>query len=68
MMYDTQNRCGSGLYPSSAIKNYDTTIRKMDLFPSSGEGRNTPTLLGPLERANLTPPSISVSPATHSFH
>jgi hypothetical protein len=28
------------------------TFRKLDLFPSSGEGR-TPTLLGPLERANL---------------
>jgi hypothetical protein len=25
----------------------------MNLFPSSGEGRKTPTLLGPLERANL---------------
>jgi hypothetical protein len=24
------------------------------LFPSSGEGRQTPTLLGPLERANLS--------------
>jgi hypothetical protein len=26
---------------------------KLDLFPSSGELRETPTLLGPLERANL---------------
>jgi hypothetical protein len=25
----------------------------MDLFPSSDEGRETPTLLGPLERTNL---------------
>jgi hypothetical protein len=25
----------------------------LDLFPSSGEGKGTPTLLGPLERANL---------------
>jgi hypothetical protein len=24
-------------------------FRKLDLFPSSGEGRETPTLLGPLE-------------------
>jgi hypothetical protein len=29
-------------------------FRKLDLFPSSGEGRGkTPTLLGPLETANL---------------
>jgi hypothetical protein len=27
-------------------------FRKLDLFPSSGEGQ-TPTLLGPAERANL---------------
>jgi hypothetical protein len=27
-------------------------FRKLDLFPSSGEGRETSTLLGPLERAN----------------
>jgi hypothetical protein len=26
----------------------------MDLFPSSGEWRETPTLLGPLGRANLS--------------
>jgi hypothetical protein len=30
-----------------------STFRKLDLFPSSGEGSETPTLLGPLERANL---------------
>jgi hypothetical protein len=32
-----------------------TTFRKLDLFPSSGEEGETSTLLGPLERANLTP-------------
>jgi hypothetical protein len=31
----------------------NTTFRKLDLFPASGEGWGTPTLLGPLERANL---------------
>jgi hypothetical protein len=31
----------------------NTTFRKFKLFPSSGEGRETPTLRGPLERANL---------------
>jgi hypothetical protein len=34
-------------------ENWNTAFRKLDLFPSSGEGRETPTLLGPLERANL---------------
>jgi hypothetical protein len=28
-------------------------FRKLDLFPSLGEGRETSILLGPLERANL---------------
>jgi hypothetical protein len=32
----------------------NTAFRKLDLFPSSGEGRLTPTLLGPLERAKTT--------------
>jgi hypothetical protein len=32
----------------------NTTFRKLDLLPSSGEGgRGTPTLLGPLDRANF---------------
>jgi hypothetical protein len=43
---------------------------KPDLFPSSGEGEETRSLLGPLERANLSqqlalsngPNRISVSP------
>jgi hypothetical protein len=42
-----------GLCPSSeTLNNCETTIRKLDLFPSSGEGREIHTLLGPLERAN----------------
>jgi hypothetical protein len=28
-------------------------FRKLDLFPSSGEGGEAPTLLDPLERSNL---------------
>jgi hypothetical protein len=28
-------------------------LQKLDLFPSTGEGE-TPTLLGPLKRANLS--------------
>jgi hypothetical protein len=31
----------------------NTTFPKQDLFPFSGNGRETPTLLGSLERANL---------------
>jgi hypothetical protein len=31
----------------------NTTFRKLDLFPSSGEGGKTPTVLGPIKRANL---------------
>jgi hypothetical protein len=27
----------------------NATFRKLDLFPSSGDGKETPTLLGPLE-------------------
>jgi hypothetical protein len=29
-------------------------FRKLNLFPSSGDGRETSTLLGPLRRANLS--------------
>jgi hypothetical protein len=29
------------------------TFRELDVFPSSSQGRETPTLLGPVERANL---------------
>jgi hypothetical protein len=31
----------------------NTTFRKLDLFPSLDEGKETPILLGSLERANL---------------
>jgi hypothetical protein len=31
----------------------ENTFRKLDLLPPSDEGRETPTLLGPLERVNL---------------
>jgi hypothetical protein len=29
------------------------SVLKVDLFPSSGDANKAPTLLGPLERANL---------------
>jgi hypothetical protein len=31
----------------------NATFWKLDLFPSSGEGKEAHTILGPLERANL---------------
>jgi hypothetical protein len=52
MVYNTLDYGVFGLYPSSDVLK-DTTFRKLDLFPSSGEGLEIPTLLGPLERANL---------------
>jgi hypothetical protein len=39
------------VWNSKLTKN--TTFRKLDLFPSSGEGKETPTLLDPLERTIL---------------
>jgi hypothetical protein len=66
-MYNTQNRWVSGLCPSSGILNTrNTTRRRLDLFPSSREGRQTPTLLGLLERANLNHWTIPFT--NHSPH
>jgi hypothetical protein len=55
MVYDTHNYWGFVLGQSSGILKTleNTTFRKPDLFPSSGEGE-TPIPLGPLERANLS--------------
>jgi hypothetical protein len=36
-------------------------FRKLDMFPSSGEGKETPTLLGLLEKANLNHCRIALS-------
>jgi hypothetical protein len=51
---NAQNYWVSGLYPSSGVSGRrNTTFRKLDLFPSSGEGgKKTRTQLGPLERVN----------------
>jgi hypothetical protein len=45
MVCDAQNYRVSGLCSVSGILN----TRKLDLFPSSGEERETPTVLGPSE-------------------
>jgi hypothetical protein len=52
MVYNTQEYRVFGLFLSSDILK-KTTFRKRDLFPSSGEGWKTSTMLGPLERANI---------------
>jgi hypothetical protein len=45
-VYNTQNHWICGLCPSSGIvNNQETTFPKQDLFPSSGEGKVTPTVL-----------------------
>jgi hypothetical protein len=48
-----------GLWTSPIIQNYKCFGNWICL--SSGEGRKTPTLLGPLERANLNCPVIELS-------
>jgi hypothetical protein len=60
-MYSTQNYWVSGHFTSSGIlNNYKTRrFRNWDLFPSSDEGRQTPTLLGPSEIANLSSLSLN---------
>jgi hypothetical protein len=51
MAYNIQNYWVFGLFTSSGILE-NTTFRKLNLFPSSGEGgEKTPTQFGPLERA-----------------
>jgi hypothetical protein len=48
---NSRNYWVCGLYPTTGI--LKNTFRKLDLFPSSGEGWETSTLLVPLERTNL---------------
>jgi hypothetical protein len=50
MVHNTRVYYAFGLCPSSGVLKY-TAFRKLDLFPSSGEGFGAPMLLGPLERA-----------------
>jgi hypothetical protein len=53
MVYNTQNYWGFGLFSLSCILE-NTTFRKLDLFPFSGEGGGEDTYsVGPLDTANL---------------
>jgi hypothetical protein len=49
---------GFEYFIQNSTKPGNTKFRKLDLFPSSGEGKEVPTLLGPLEKAG---PMIGVS-------
>jgi hypothetical protein len=55
IVFSTQNYWVFGLFPlSGVLGSRYTTFRKLDLFPSSGEGGGEDTSqLGPLERTNL---------------
>jgi hypothetical protein len=58
MVYNTQNY--SVFWTLSIVRYYrklkDTTLRELDLLPSSGEEGKTPTQLGPSETVNLNLP------------
>jgi hypothetical protein len=41
---------------------------QLDLFPSSGEGGKTPTLLGPLERASLNHWKLEANPVSKTLY
>jgi hypothetical protein len=51
MVNNTLNHWVCELFPSSGILNKYKT--QLNLFPSSGDGSETYTPFGPLERANL---------------
>jgi hypothetical protein len=53
MVYNTKNYWVSGLCPSPGIlNNFNIAFRELDPFSSSGEGREAPAVMGPLERAD----------------
>jgi hypothetical protein len=56
MVYNNQNHWVYGVCLLSGILNNlkNTTIQKLDLFPSLGEGRKAHTPLGLLENANFS--------------
>jgi hypothetical protein len=54
MQVISQNPWVCGLCPLAGIlNNYKTTFLELDLFPSWGEGKETPTVLGPFGRVVL---------------
>jgi hypothetical protein len=52
MVRNIKNFRISGLCPTPG-RPENTTFRKLEPIPSSGEGMKAPTLLGPLERSKL---------------
>jgi hypothetical protein len=60
MVYNTQNYWVFGLFPSSGTLE-NTTFRKLDLFPSSGEGGGEDTYsVGPLRENPFESTCISM--------
>jgi hypothetical protein len=54
MVYNTESLTSRTMPIVRNPKQLESTVfRKLDLFPSSAEGRQTPTLSGPSEGANL---------------
>jgi hypothetical protein len=53
MVYDIQDYWVFGLCPSSSIlkTQKNTTFRKLDLFPSSGEGTGDTYSVGPVRKS-----------------
>jgi hypothetical protein len=61
-----QNHWVSELCPSSGILNTRKhNFRKLDVFPFSGEEWETPTLLGPVEKANLNKWTVRSQSQSH---
>jgi hypothetical protein len=66
MVYNTQKHWACGHLPSFGIlNNWNTTSRKLDLFPSSSEGKEAPTLFGPFEIPNLHPLKLETDPLSN---
>jgi hypothetical protein len=74
MVYNAQSYWDSGLCSASGIlkkkKIENTTFQKLDLFQFSCEGKKkkTPTLLGPLERANPNDETAPLPTSSNSEH
>jgi hypothetical protein len=61
----TRKRFGNLVCSYVRFEAFTAVTMKNGLFLSSGEGRKTPILWGPLERANLNHPTQYVSSSLH---
>jgi hypothetical protein len=67
MVYCTWNNHVFGLFPLSDVSKKHNVL-EFDLFPSSGKVMGAPTLLGPLEGANLSHCPVTVTQQSRSPH